>query len=163
MPALEFVERAKDTARRNGQLLLRLAHFTPRPLRAYAQPTHSPSQRVGAGGWVPSTSNPANPTQLTPAPQASTSPERERVGPASTNPTLQRGPTDAAKAHPTPDNHARPHLPASTNPERERESVSTALPTIAPTPVPLSISAQSTPRSELRTPSSQRGPPQPCS
>ncbi|MBY0112520.1 MAG: hypothetical protein K2Y21_06840 [Phycisphaerales bacterium] len=151
MQALEFVERAKDTARRNGQLLLRLAHFSPRPLRSYAPPrpalTSPERQRVG-----PAFTNPTRKRGSTDVPQAhpipdiqplpaSTSPERQRVGPAFTNPTRKRGATDAPQAHPTPD--IQP-LPASTSPERKRVGVFSPMSRSTPAveiPVPLTISA----------------------
>ena len=150
MPALEFVERAKETARKNGQLLLRLAHFTPRPLRSYTQPAHSPSQREGAGGRASSTSNPTTPPPPPPHPQASTSPERERA------------------VLPT---HLPTHLPASTSPEGQQAGLPTTLftptptptPTRTPIPVQLTINQSAAPRQprapSTLTPPSSRSPP----
>ena len=108
MPALEFVERAKDTARRNGQLLLRLAHFTPRPLRGYAPPDRVSSPRLrgedrlakGQATWQAAEGTDAY--LITPAVQSTTA--------SPTNPTRERGATPAPTPPPL---HPNQHLPTA--------------------------------------------------
>ncbi|MBY0113717.1 MAG: hypothetical protein K2Y21_12930 [Phycisphaerales bacterium] len=184
MQALEFVERAKDTAGRNGQLLLRLAHFTPRPLRAYAPPAlPRPAQR-GEDRLAKGQAGEGNETHLnTHAVQYTTA-----AAPLpSTNPTRQRGATDASITHPIPDHQPLPSpSPVLTSPERERVGHSAPITSPVPhqvvpeshlqvatlegvahaptQPVPLTISAprEERPAPRPQTPTSRAPPLQPC-
>ena len=120
MQALEFVERAKDTARRNGQLLLRLAHFTPRPLRGYGPPSAPPrpaqwgEDRLAAGQAGEGNEAHVNAYAVESVTAAAPMPNR--------NPTRERGVTPAEHPQPTSANPPLPSpwLTAATSPERER-------------------------------------------
>ncbi|MFN9970474.1 MAG: hypothetical protein ACK58T_11300, partial [Phycisphaerae bacterium] len=132
MPALEFVERAKDTARRNGQLLLRLAHFTPRPLRAYAPPAPPLPATRGedrlATGQATCRATEGNETHLnTHAVQYTTA----AAPPPQPNPTRKRAATPAPTALQTLDN---PPPTASTT---RRERAAPVMPRfVMPVPAP---------------------------
>ncbi|HEX8875293.1 MAG TPA: hypothetical protein VF777_00985 [Phycisphaerales bacterium] len=139
MPALEFVERAKDTARRNGQLLLRLAHFTPRPLRAYAPPSPprpAPRQVEGedrlATGPATCQATEGRDAHLS-APALQSTVSAAPLPP--TNPTRQREATVPTTAHTTPDNPPpKPQSHASTT---QRERADPTMPRfVMPVPAP---------------------------
>ena len=154
MPALEFVERAKDTARKSGQLLLRLAHFTPRPLRSYAPPIGDTSTRLrevaGEDRLANGQAGERNKAHLKADALHST------AAPSPTNPTRERGGTATPIAPPNSQSQqlSSPPLPALTSPEREQVGASISVPTSTsadrsqPKPparsilVPLTISAR---------------------
>jgi hypothetical protein len=121
-------DRQKETTRRAATVLYRIANFTPRTITAAS---HSPSPREGAGGWVP------------PAPSNAIATPPSQALPK-TNPTRQRGATDATIALPVLNNQPLPpsNLPASTSPERERAGLPTLHPAPSLTPrIPITISA----------------------
>jgi hypothetical protein len=120
-------DREQESTRRAATLLYRIANFTPKTLTVptptpppapNASPLPAPRGEVpeSARGWGAVRGRDAH---LPPATSLSSADI-----PASTNPTRQRGVTDATIAPPDPESQQLPSPPASTSPERQRVGAS---------------------------------------